>query len=121
MKNRLFLFLAASALVAGSAGWAVAAGSQSMDVRLSSATLVNGTKIPAGDYSFSWAGDNTRTVNVTIEQHGHVVANAQAKVEKREKVAQRDQVLTRTAKSGPAALEELRLHGQKTVLVFSAS
>jgi hypothetical protein len=121
MTNRLFLFLAASTLVAGSAGWALAAGSHSMDMRLSSATLVSGTKIPAGDYSLSWTGNDTPTVNVTIEQRGHVVASAQAKLEERDKAAQQDEIITRKPKSGPARLEEVRLHGEKTALVFSAS
>jgi hypothetical protein len=121
MTHRLFLVLAASTLVAASAGWAAAAGSHSMDVRLSSTTLVNGTKIPSGNYSLSWTRDDTRTVNVTIERRGHAVANAQAKIEERDNAAPQDEIITRTSKSGLATLEEVRLHGEKTALVFSAS
>jgi len=120
MTNRLFLFLAASTLVVGSAGWAAAAASHSLDTRLSHATLVNGTTIPAGDYSFSWTGD-TPTVDVTIKHEGHVVANVQAKREQRDAAARQDEIITRTSKSGPPTLEELRVRGNTTVLVFAAS
>jgi hypothetical protein len=120
MTNRLFLFLAASTLVVGSAGWAAAAGSHSLDTRLSHATLVNGTTIPAGDYRFSWTGD-TPKVEVTIKQDGRVVASVPAKVEDRGKAARQDEIITRTSKSGTPTLEELRLRGQTEVLVFAAS
>jgi len=92
-----------------------------MDMRLTSAIRVNGTTIPAGSYSLSWAGDDTQAVKVTIEQRGRVVANAQAKVEELAKAAREDQVITRTSKSGPATLEEVRQRGRKTTLVFPAS
>jgi len=123
MTHRLFLVLAASTLIAGSAGWAAAAaaGSHSMDMRLSSATLVSGTTIPAGSYSLSWTGDDTGSVNVTIERRGRVVANAQAKVEELDRAPREDQVITRMSKSGPATLEEVRERGRTTTLVFQAS
>jgi len=120
MTHRLFLFLAAGTLVVGSAGWAVAAGSHSVDVRLESATLVNGTLLPAGDYNFSWMSEAGK-VDVTIEQVRKVVAKAQAKVEERPQAAREEEVITRTSKSGSRALEELRMRGERTVLVFPVS
>jgi hypothetical protein len=118
MSSRSFLLLTTTTFFAAGAAWA--ATSHSVDVTLTSATTVNGKVIPAGDYRFSWTGD-TNKVDVTIEHQNEVVAQAPATVKERPKASRQEEVIARTTKSGSQVLEELRLRGEKTALVFSAS
>jgi hypothetical protein len=120
MKVRLLSVLAAAALVAAGAAWSSAASVHSVTVTLSQATSVSGTVLPAGDYHFSWTGD-TDQVKVTIKNGQNVMVKADARLQERSQRAGSQEVITRTAKNGPCVLEQLRLRGRKTALVFSAA
>jgi hypothetical protein len=121
MKVRFFSVLAAAAmLVAGGAAWSAAASSHSVGVTLAEATTVSGTVLPAGHYRFSWMGDGNQ-VNVIIKKDDNVVARTEARLEQRSQRAPSEEVITRTVKSGAQVLEQVRLGGKTTTLVFSAN
>lgn len=118
MKN-LVSALAAAALVLGGAAWSAASSSHSIRVTLAQATTVSGTVLPAGHYRFSWMGD-TNQVKVTIKNRDDaVVARTQAKLEQRSQKASSEEVITRTVKNGAPVLEQVRLGGKTTALVFT--
>jgi hypothetical protein len=118
MKN-LVSALAVAALVLGGAAWSAASSSHSIGVTLAEATTVSGTVLPAGHYRFSWMGD-TNEVNVTIKNRDDaVVAKTQAKLEQRSQKVPSEEVVTRTAKNGAHVLEQVRLGGKETTLVFA--
>jgi hypothetical protein len=121
MKVRLLSVLAATAaLVAAGAASSSAASVHSVAVTLNQATSVSGTVLPAGRYHFSWTG-NTDKVKVTIKDGHNVVVKADARLEERSQRATSQEVLTKTAESGSRVLEQLRLKGRKTALVFTAA
>jgi hypothetical protein len=120
MSSRICLLLTAATFLTAGAAQAVAARSRSVHVTLTAPLTVNGTTIPAGDYRFSWAGDANK-VDVSIEQHDKVVATAEATVKQRPRASRQEEVIARISKSGSQILQELRLRGETTTLVFSAS
>jgi hypothetical protein len=120
MSSRSLLLLTAAALFVGGAAWASEAGTHSVDVTLTSPTTINGTVVQPGDYVFSWMGD-TNKVNVNVERDHKVVAKAQARVVERKRSSDQEEVISRTMDNGAQVLEELRLRGQDTALVFKAS
>jgi hypothetical protein len=119
MVRRVALFVAAGALAAGGAAWA-GTESHSVRVKLEQPTVVSGQKLPAGDYQLSWTGDSS-PVNVAIEKGSKVVAKVDAKVEQRAEPSPNEELITRAAKDGSRALEEVRLGGKKTALFFPVS
>jgi hypothetical protein len=119
MMRRVILLVAAATLVAGGAVWA-GTQSHSVDVTLTTPTVVSGQKIPAGDYRLSWDGDSS-PVQVSIEKGSTVVAKVEAKVEQRADSSPHEELISRTAKDGTKALEEVRLRHQKAALVFPVS
>ncbi len=118
MVRRVALFVAAGALAAGGAAWA--GPSHSVAVKLEQPTVVNGQKLPAGNYELSWTGDSS-PVNVEIERGSKVVAKVDAKVEQLAEPSPNEELITRATKDGSRALEEVRLAGKKTALVFPVS
>jgi len=118
MVRRIALVVAAGTLaVAGAAS--AKTESHSVDVTLSTPTVVGGQRIPAGDYRLSWAGDSS-PVHVSIEEGSRVVATVDAKVEPREPSPD-EELISRTLKDGSRALEEVRPAHHKTALVFPIS
>ena len=120
MSTRVFLCLSAAALFGAGATWAAASNSHSIDVTFSSAMSVNGKVLPAGDYRFAWSGAAEK-VDVTIERDHKVVETTTARLEARPDSASEEEVISRTPKTGPQALEEVCPRGKKTALVFSGS
>ncbi len=122
MFRGVFHVAAAAALLTAGAGWAAASSQRSADVRFTAPTLVGGKVMPAGDYHFRWT-PGTAQVGVRVERQsdGLVVTEVQAKVQERPKAYRDDEVVVKTAAPGKQTLEELRVAGQKTVLVFPAS
>jgi hypothetical protein len=115
------VFSVGAGLVLASAGlvWA-SSDSHSVSVSLDEPVTLAGKALPAGDYHFKWQGDQPK-VDVTVESHDKTVLVAHAKLEERAMPARSESVLTRKTKSGASVLEELRLQGQKTALVFPQS
>jgi hypothetical protein len=93
--------------------------SHSLDVTLNTATTVGGKTLQPGDYTFSWTGNGSR-VEVAVKENGKIVDEANAKVVQEAKRAEDQSMLTRKAKSGNQILEELRVGGQRTAVVFSS-
>ena len=118
MVRRIALLVAAGCLAAGSAG--AGTKSHSVAVTLTTPTMVNGQRIPAGDYRLSWSGDSS-PAQVSIEDGTTVVAKVDAKVEQRDQPSPNEELISRTLKDGTKALEEVRLSGQRTILVFPVS
>jgi hypothetical protein len=81
---------------------------------------VNGHRIPAGDYRLSWVGDSAN-VHVTFGNGGKVVAQVDAKLERRAERSPEQELISRTMKDGGLALGEVRPGGEKGVLVFPVS
>jgi hypothetical protein len=119
MVRRVALFVVAGALAAAGGAWA-GTGSHSVDVKLEKPTIVSGQKLPPGDYQLSWTGDSS-PVEVAIERGSKTVAKVDAKVEQLAQPSPNKELITRAAKDGSRALEEVRLGGKKTALVFPVS
>jgi hypothetical protein len=120
MKVRFLSVLATAVLVVAGAAWSSAAARHSAAVTLLQPTSVSGTVLPAGRYHFSWTGD-TDKVDVTIKNEHNVVVKTDARLEERSQPAPNQELITKTAKSGSQVLEQLRLGGQRTALVFSGA
>ncbi|HXK11095.1 MAG TPA: hypothetical protein VMT70_15715 [Vicinamibacteria bacterium] len=119
MMPRMAMLVVGFALAAGGAAWA-GTKSHSIDVTLTVPTAVSGHRIPAGDYRLSWVGDSSE-VHVTFENDRKVVAQVDAKLERRAERTPDQEVISRTTKNGGQALEEVRLGGGKEALVFTVS
>jgi hypothetical protein len=120
MSSRIWLLLTAASFLAAGAAPAIASRSRSVHVTLTAPLTVSGKTIPAGDYRFSWAGDANK-VDVSIEQHNKVVATAEATVKQLPTASRQEEVIARVSKSGQQVIEQLRLRGETTTLVFPAS
>ena len=107
----------AMALLVGVVGTAVAAGRQSLNVELRDETSLSGTKLPAGKYKIRWSNGEAQT-EVTIEQGRKVVATAKGKRVDRPRPSVDDEVVSRKDASGAYALSEIRLRGEKSVIVL---
>lgn len=110
----------ATALALGFAPLALASGRQSVSVDLKDATSLGGTKIPAGKYKIAWTS-NGAEAEVKVEQGKKVVATTKAKLVERDRPAPDDEVVSRKDATGAFALAEVRLRGEKSVLVLGAS
>jgi hypothetical protein len=121
MSIRIFLCLSAAVVFAAGAGWASASNSHSIDLKLDSPTKVNGTLLKAGNYRLSWSDSGADKVDVTIEKGHKVVETTTAKLAVRAEATTNEEVISRTPKSGSHVLEEVRLPGDKTALVFAGS
>ncbi len=106
-------------LSAGLASNALADGRQSVKFDLTSDTTIGGTKVPPGQYKLAWtaSGDDA---DVKLMQGKKVVATTKAKVVGRDKAASDDEVVQRKSGAG-FAVSEIRLRGEKNVLVLQAS
>ena len=114
--------LAVLAIVVGLAlaSNAMAAGRQSVSVDLREDTSLAGTKIPAGKYKISWTA-NGAEAEVKVAQGKKVVATTKGKLVEQARPVSDDQVVSRKDASGLFALAEVRLRGEKSVLVLGAS
>jgi hypothetical protein len=117
--KRIASLALALAVSAGLASNALADGRQSVKLDLSSDTTLGGTKVPPGQYKLAWtaSGDDA---DVKLMQGKKVVATSKAKVVGRDKAASDDEVVQRKNGSG-YAVSEIRVRGEKNVLVLQAS
>jgi len=98
---------------------ATAEGRQSVKVDLRDETSLGGTKVPAGKYRITWTTSGT-DAEVKLVKGNQVVATSKGKLVEREKAAADDQVVSRKSGAG-FAMSEVRLRGEKSVLVLQAS
>jgi hypothetical protein len=107
-------------LATGLAPLALASGRQSVTVDINVATSLGGTKIPAGKYKIAWTASGAEA-EVKVEQGKKVVATSKGKLVERDRPAPDDEVVSRKDATGAFALAEVRLRGDKSVLVLGAS
>jgi len=119
MSRRVFLLLPAAVVFAAGPAWASTSNAHSIDVQLSSATKVAGKMLSPGEYRFSWSGSADK-VDVTISRDHKMVVQAKAKLEQRPE-SQYQEVISNSPQPGTHVLEEVRLGGERTALVFSGS
>ena len=100
----LALLLASSAFAASKA-----------TLQLSNPTVVNGTKLKAGDYKIQWDGSSPN-VEVSILQGKNVVAKVPAKVVNLDRAAANDAAVTQTNSDGTSSLIGVRFEGKKFAL-----
>jgi hypothetical protein len=104
----------------GFAPFAMAAGRQSLSVDLKDETSLAGTKIPAGRYKISWTSNGAQA-EVKVAQGKKVVATTKGTLVEEARPATDDEVVRRKDATGAFALAEVRLRGEKSVLVLGAS
>lgn len=105
----LALLLASSAFAATKA-----------NLHLSDQTMVNGTKLKAGDYKLEWDGAGPN-VEVSIVQGKNVVAKVPAKVVELTTPAQGDAAVTEAGQDGATVLTAARFNGKKFALDLEGS
>jgi hypothetical protein len=114
------LAVLAAVLGLGLASLASAAGRQSVNVDLKDDTSLAGTKLPAGKYKITWTASGTEA-EVSVAQGKKVVVTTKGKLVDRDRPASDDEVVSRKNAAGAFALSEVRLQGEKRVLVLGAS
>jgi hypothetical protein len=90
-------------------------GSVSINV-LSDASL-NGTALPAGNYTIAWSSENAEA-DVKFTQHGKVVAEGHARVVEEKAPAQSGSLVLRPDGKGALAVAEIHFRGKKDAFVF---
>ncbi|HSD30208.1 MAG TPA: hypothetical protein VLL75_23105 [Vicinamibacteria bacterium] len=107
----------ATVLVFGMGSVAVAAGRRSLEVDLQDETSLGGTKVPAGKYKISWAGNEGET-EVKVMRGRELVATGRGKLVERPQASPDDQVVSRKDATGAFVLSEIHVRGEKRVLVL---
>jgi hypothetical protein len=88
--------------------------------QISDPVQVNGTTLPAGDYTARWAG-NGPDVQVSIVRSGKTVATVPAKLVQLEQKASYDAAEYQTAASGKRELTALHFSGKKYSLQLGST
>ena len=116
MKSSLFsrIIFATLALALTTSAFA-ASDSHKSSFEISAATQVNGTTIPAGEYTAKWEGSGP-TVEVSIMQGRKVVATAPAQVVTLDRAAPDTQAEFRNGSNGERELTALQFQGKKVSL-----
>jgi ABC-type enterochelin transport system substrate-binding protein len=116
MKSSLFsrIIFATLTLALTTSAFA-ASDSHKSSFEISAATQVNGTTIPAGEYTAKWEGSGP-TVEVSIMQGRKVVATAPAQVVTLDRAAPDTQAEFRNGSNGERELTALQFHGKKVSL-----
>jgi len=112
--------LIGAALVASTAGLALAGTKQATDVTILEKTTLNGKELTPGPYKITWDGD-TGDVKVSVMKGREVVAEGQARWEERNAAPENGGVVTHRNGSGESAIKEIRMAGKKSVLVLAGS
>jgi hypothetical protein len=110
-------FLGLALLLASSA---FAGNTNKADLHLNNPTLVNGTKLKAGDYRLEWEGTGP-SVDVSIKQGKTVLAKVQGKVVDLDSPASNSAALLQRNDDGTTALTGARFEGKKFALELSES
>jgi hypothetical protein len=120
MKSTLFSRIIFATLVLAFATSAFAASdSHKSSFEISAATQVNGTTIPAGEYTAKWEGSGP-TVQLSIMQGRKVVATAPAQVVSLDRAASDTQAEVRNGSNGERELTALQFAGKKVSLQLGA-
>jgi ABC-type enterochelin transport system substrate-binding protein len=116
MKSSLFsrIIFATLTLALTTSAFA-ASDSHKSSFEISAATQVNGTTIPAGEYTAKWEGSGP-TVEVSIMQGRKVVATAPAQVVTLDRAAPDTQAEFRNGSNGERELTALQFQGKKVSL-----
>jgi hypothetical protein len=116
MKSRLFSRIIFATLVLAFATSAFAASdSHKSSFQISAATQVNGTTLPAGEYTAQWEGPGP-TVQVSIMQGRKVVATVPAQVITLDSKANDTQAEVLNGAKGERELKALQFAGKKVSL-----
>ena len=89
-----------------------ASDSHKSNFEISATTQVNGTQIPAGDYTAKWEGSGP-TVQVSIMQGKKVVATVPAQVVTLDQAASNTQAEIKSNSNGDRELTSLKFSGKK--------
>lgn len=116
MKSSLFsrIIFATLALALTTSAFA-ASDSHKSSFEISAATQVNGTTIPAGEYTVRWEGSGP-TVQVNIMQGKKVVATVPAQVVNLDRPASNTQAEVWNGSNGERELKALKFEGKKVSL-----
>ena len=114
MKSSLFskVMFATLALALTTSVFAASADSHKSNFEISAATQVNGTELPAGDYTARWEGSGP-TVQVSIMQGKKVVATVPAEVVALDQPASNTQAEIKSNSNGDRELTSLKFSGKK--------
>ena len=114
MKSSLFskLMFATLALALTTSVFAASADSHKSNFEISTATQVNGTELPAGDYTAKWEGSGP-TVQVSIMRGKKVVATVPAEVVALDRAASNTQAEIKSNSNGDRELTSLKFSGKK--------
>jgi hypothetical protein len=120
MKSTLFsrIIFATLALALTTCAFA-ASDSHKSNFEISAATQVNGTTIPAGEYTAKWEGSGP-TVQVSIMQGRKVVATVPAQIVTLDRAASDTQAEVRNGSSGERELAALQFQGKKVSLELNS-
>jgi hypothetical protein len=116
MKSTLFsrIIFATLALALTTSVFA-ASDSHKSNFEISAATQINGTTIPAGEYTAKWEGSGP-TVQVSIMQGRKVVATVPAQIVTLDRAASDTQAEVRNGSKGERELTALQFAGKKISL-----
>jgi len=114
MKSSLFskVMFATLALALTTSAFAASTDSHKSNFEISAATQVNGTELPAGDYTARWEGSGP-TVQVSIMQGKKVVATVPAEVEALDRAASNTEAEIKSNSNGDRELTSLKFSGKK--------
>ena len=99
---------------------ALAANGNKGDFQISSSVQVNGTTLPAGDYTAKWEGIGP-AVQVSIVRNGKTLATVPAKLVQSEQKAADNAAEIQNGASGQRELTALRFSGKKYSLELSST
>jgi hypothetical protein len=116
MKSSLFstIIIATLALALTTSAFA-ASDSHKSNFEISADTQVNGTTLPAGDYTAKWEGSGP-TVQVSIMRGRKVVATVPAQIVTLDRAASDTEAEYRNGSNGDRELTALRFGGKKVSL-----
>ena len=87
-------------------------------LQFSDPVIVNGTALPAGDYTVKWEGTGPN-VEATILQGKNVVATVPAKVIDLDRAPNMSAAVVKKSEDGSATLNQIRFSGKKIALDVS--
>src|SRR5271167_1909014 len=96
------------------------AGSKPESLTLLHDAQLNGTTIPAGDYTVKYDA-NGSTCLVKVMKGGKTVATANGELKQLASKPQHDQVVLQNDTAGTPALSEIDFSGSKTAITFTSS
>lgn len=120
MKSSVSLKLIMLFLALAVAMTALAANGNKGDFQISSPVQVNGTTLPAGDYTAKWDGTGP-AVQVSIVRNGRTVATVPAKLVQSEQKAADNAAEVQNGASGQRELTVLHFSGKKYSLELGST